>query len=57
MFFFRLLQNTKVFELKVNITDTELVVVEDCTAQDTRAIILQVSLNNCSMGNRPLRLR
>ena len=32
------------FELKLNVTDTELVVVENAAAWDTNAIILKVSM-------------
>ena len=33
------------FELKLNVTDTEFVVVEDTSAWDTNAVILKVAKN------------
>ena len=35
-------QDTKTFELKINMTDTEIVVVENDTSMETAAIILKV---------------
>ena len=37
-------QKESLFELKLNVTDTEFVVVEDTTAWDTNAVILKVRL-------------
>ena len=36
-------QDAKTFELKINMTDTEIVVVENDTSVETAAVILKVS--------------
>ncbi len=37
------------FELKLNVTDTELVVVENAAAWDTNAVILKVDRRTASV--------
>eukprot|EP00794_Sanderia_malayensis_P015340 gene15340-16917_t len=35
--------DAKTFELKINMTETEIIVVEDCSSKDTAAVILQTT--------------